>query len=67
MSKAYDNFGMEMRLRELDPDADKIIAMWTKDPDISDREIARRLGREHSTFQKQIARYRSILKDFQNL
>lgn len=55
------------RLRELDPDADKIIAMWTKDPDISDREIARRLGREHSTFQKQIARYRSILKDFQNL
>lgn len=55
------------RFRELDPDADRIIAMWSENPDISDREIAARLGRGQSTFQKQIARYRSRLKEIQNL
>lgn len=54
------------RLRELDPDADKIIAMWTENPDISDREIERKLGRKHSTFQKQLAKYRAELKKIRN-
>lgn len=33
------------RLRGLDPDADKIIEYWKDDCSISDREIAKRLGR----------------------
>lgn len=54
------------RLRELDPDADKIIAMWTKDPDISDREIARRLGIPQKTFCNRMKKYRSELKKIKN-
>lgn len=55
------------RFRELDPEADKIISMYVENPDISDREIARRLGRGQSTFQKQIAKYRAKLKEIQDL
>ena len=54
------------RFRELDPDADKILAMWSENPDISDREIERKLGRKHSTFQKQLAKYRAELKKIRN-
>lgn len=35
------------RLRGLDPDADKIIEYWKDDCSISDREIAKRLGRNN--------------------
>ena len=54
------------RLRELDPDADKIIAMWKEDPDISDREIARRLGIPHKTFVNRMNKYRAELKKIKN-
>ena len=42
------------RLRELDPDADKIIEYWKDDCSISDREIAKRLGRKQRTFADQM-------------
>lgn len=37
------------RLRELDPDADTIITMWIDDDNVSDRAIAKALGRPHRT------------------
>ena len=49
------------RLRELDPDADKIIKYWIDDSSISDREIARRLGRKQRTFADQIIKIRTEL------
>lgn len=49
------------RLRELDPDADKIIKYWIDDSSISDREIARRLGRKQRTFADQIRKIRTEL------
>lgn len=50
------------KLRELDPDAEKIIAMWEEDYRVSDRGIARALGRAQRTFADQMKRYRSELK-----
>lgn len=50
-------------LRELDPDADTIIRLWKKHPEgISDRAIARELGRPQKTFSDQMRRYRTQLK-----
>lgn len=50
------------RLKELDPEADKIIAMWQEDYKISDRAIAKKLGRAQRTFADQMKRYRAELK-----
>jgi len=50
------------RLRELDPDADRIIRMWTEDPGISDRAIAEQLGRPQRTFADQMKKYRTELR-----
>ena len=50
------------RLRELDPDADRIIAMWTEDDKISDRAIANALGRPQRTFADQMKRIRTELR-----
>ncbi|MBQ7179381.1 MAG: hypothetical protein IJS08_18335 [Victivallales bacterium] len=47
------------RLRELDPDADIIIRMWMADDKVSDRSIAKVLGRPQSTFAGQMKRYRA--------
>lgn len=47
------------RLRELDPDADTIIAMWMDDDSVSDRAIAKALGRPQSTFAGQMKKYRA--------
>lgn len=47
------------RLRELDPDADTIIAMWMDDDKISDRAIAKALGRSPRTFASQMRKYRT--------
>lgn len=46
------------RLRELDPDADAIIAMWVDDDKISDHAIAEALGRPQHTFAEQMKKYR---------
>lgn len=47
------------RLRELDPDADTIIAMWMDDDSVSDRTIAKALGRPQRTFADQMKKYRA--------
>ena len=52
------------RFRELDPDADKIIALWAEDPDMTVRDMAARLGRTKSTFFDQMKKYR---KEFKNI
>ena len=49
------------KLRTLDPEADKILQLWIDNPKISDREIARQLGRKQRTFADQIKKYRKIL------
>ena len=50
------------RLRELDPDADKIIEYWKDDSSISDREIAKLLGRKQRTFADQMKKIRNELR-----
>lgn len=50
------------RLRELDPDADAILSLWSEDPDASDRTIAKALGRPQRTFADQMKRYRTELR-----
>lgn len=50
------------RLRELDPEADIIIQLWKDHPEgISDRAIARELGRPQKTFADQMKKYRTDL------
>ena len=51
------------RLRELDPEADTIIQLWMDHPEgISDRAIARELGRPQKTFADQMKKYRTDLR-----
>ena len=50
------------RLRELDPDADTIIVMWMDDGNVSDRAIAKALGRPQRTFADQMKKYRTELR-----
>ena len=51
------------RLRELDPEADTIIQLWQDHPEgISDRAIARKLGRPQKTFADQMKKYRTDLR-----
>ena len=50
------------RLRELDPDADAILALWQEDYTISDRAIAKALGRPQRTFADQMKRIRTELR-----
>lgn len=50
------------RLRELDPDADTILALWQEDFTMSDRAMAKALGRPQRTFADQMKRYRTELR-----
>ena len=50
------------RLRELDPDADAILALWQEDYTMSDRAIAKALGRPQRTFADQTKRIRTELR-----
>lgn len=51
------------RLHELDPEADTIIRLWQENPEgISDRAIARELGRPQKTFADQMKKYRTDLR-----
>ncbi len=50
------------RLRELDPEADTIIAMWQDNYKVSDRAIAEALGRPQRTFADQMKKYRMELR-----
>ena len=53
---------MVKRLRELDPEADAMIALWQEDGTMSDRAVARALGRPQHTFADQMKRYRTELR-----
>ena len=50
------------RLRELDPEADAILALWQENDKISDRAIAKALSRPQRTFADQMKRYRTELR-----
>ncbi len=50
------------RLSELDPDADAILDLWREDHTMSDRAIARALGRPLSTFAEQMRRIRTEMR-----
>lgn len=51
------------RLRERDPEADTIIQLWKNHPEgISDRAIAKELGRPQKTFADQMKKYRTDLR-----
>ena len=50
------------RLRGLDPDADTILSLWQEDSTMSDRAIAKALGRPQRTFADQMKRYRTELR-----
>lgn len=50
------------RLRELDPEADTIIAMWQDDYQVSDRAIAKALGRPQRIFADQMRKCRTELR-----
>lgn len=54
------------RFRELDPEADRIIQMRLDNPKISDRAIARELGRPQRTFADQMKRYYTELHKEEN-
>jgi hypothetical protein len=55
------------RLRQLDPEADTIIQLWKDHPEgISDRAIARELGRPQRTFADQMKKYRTDLRRIRN-
>ena len=54
------------RLRELDPDADTIIAMWQENDRISDHSIAEALERPQSAFANQIKQYRAEFRRILN-
>ena len=49
------------QLRKLDPDADAILALWQEDSTMSDRAIAKALGRPQQTFADQMKHYRTEL------
>lgn len=50
------------RLQQLDPDADRIIKLWSENDKISDRSIAEALGRKQRTFADQMKRIRTELR-----
>ena len=51
------------KLKELDPDGEKIAKLWIANPNLSDRKIAEQLGRKQRTFADQIRKIRIILKN----
>lgn len=55
------------RLKEIDPDAEKIIQIWKNYPaGISNRKIANMLGRSQRTFADEMKRFREKYRHFLN-
>ena len=55
------------RLKEIDPDAEKIIQIWKNHPaGISNRKIANMLGRSQRTFADEMKRFREKYRHFLN-
>lgn len=53
------------RLREIDPEADRIIQIWIDHPEsISDRKVAKILGRKQRTFADEMKKFRDEFKDY---
>jgi RNA polymerase, sigma-24 subunit, ECF subfamily len=52
------------RLHELDPDADKIIALWSENPNLSDNDVADAIGRPQETFSNRMRKLREEFKDY---
>lgn len=54
------------RLRTLDPDADKILALWSENPNLSDRKVAEEIGRPQKTFSDRMKRLRNEFWSYHN-
>lgn len=55
------------RLREIDPEADRIIQIWQDHPEgISDRKVAELLDRKQRTFADEMKKFRDEFKSFRN-
>lgn len=54
------------RLHELDPDADKILELWSEDPNLSDRKIAEAIGRPQKTFSDRMKKLRDEFRRYRN-
>lgn len=54
------------RLHELDPDADKILELWSENPNLSDRKIAEAIGRPQKTFSDRMKRLRDEFRPYRN-
>ncbi len=54
------------RLHELDPDADRILELWSEDPNLSDRKIAEAIGRPQKTFSDRMKRLRDEFRPYRN-
>lgn len=53
------------RLREIDPEADRIIQIWIDHPEsISDRKVAKLLGRNQRTFADEMKKFRDEFNDY---
>lgn len=53
------------RLREIDPEADRIIQIWIDHPEsISDRKVAELLGRKQRTFADEMKKFRDEFKQY---
>lgn len=53
------------RLREIDPEADRIIQIWIDHPEsISDRKVAKILGRKQRTFADEMKKFRDEFKEY---
>ena len=50
------------RLKEIDPDAEFLLASWTSDNRVSDRALAKALGVKQRTFADRMKRLRSELR-----
>lgn len=53
------------RLREIDPEADRIIQIWIDHPEsISDRKVAEILGRKQRTFADEMKKFRDEFREY---
>ena len=54
------------RLKEIDPDADFLLANWKKEERVSDRALAEALGEKQRTFADRMKRVRTELWKMRN-
>ena len=54
------------RLKEIDPDADSLLANWKKEEHVSDRALAEALGEKQRTFADRMKRVQTELWKMRN-